>query len=71
MNTTRRDLLLAGAVLAAGVPGDAAPVCMDETEAVERALGWARPGDALALLVHSHEARERLLARLDAATGAP
>jgi UDP-N-acetylmuramyl tripeptide synthase len=42
---------------------------LDEVEAVEAALAWARPGDLLVLPVHGLEARGEVLARL-AARGA-
>jgi len=48
----------------AGLPEEALPVCMSEVEAVRRALAWARPGDVLALPVHSAAARAAALAML-------
>jgi hypothetical protein len=61
--------ILRAALLAAGLPSAALPTAASELEAVELALGWARPGDAVALLVHSLAARQEVLARL-AAPGA-
>jgi cyanophycin synthetase len=40
-----------------GLPDSALPVAMSEVEAARSALDWARPGDVLALPVHSSKAR--------------
>jgi cyanophycin synthetase len=48
----------------AGLPEESLPVRMSELEAVRCALEWARPGDVLALPVHSSAAREAVLAML-------
>jgi cyanophycin synthetase len=45
----------------AGLPEEALPVRMTEIEAVEYALAWARPGDVLALTVHSSAVRAHLV----------
>jgi cyanophycin synthetase len=47
--------------LSAGLPDAALPVRMTELEAVHCALDWARPGDVLALPVHSAAARVTVL----------
>lgn len=52
-------------LLAAGSPESAAPVAASKLDAAALALGWARPGDVLALLVHSAAARAALLERLE------
>jgi len=56
--------LMHAALLRAGVPESALPVRMSELEAVHCALEWARPGDVLALPVHSRDARQAVLALL-------
>ena len=48
-----------------GVADHAIVECLDETEAVRTILATARPGDSLALPVHSMPARERVNALLD------
>jgi cyanophycin synthetase len=50
----------------AGLPEEALPIRMSELEAVRCALEWARPGDVLALPVHSAAARAAVLALLAA-----
>jgi cyanophycin synthetase len=50
----------------AGLPEAALPMRMSELEAVRCALEWARPGDVLALPVHSAAARAAVLALLAA-----
>jgi UDP-N-acetylmuramyl tripeptide synthase len=50
----------------AGLPEEALPVRMTEREAVEYALEWGRPGDVLALTVHSPVVRAELVQRLSA-----
>ena len=47
-----------------GFPDSALPVADGEVEAVRRALDWARPGDVLALPVHSPKTRTQLVAML-------
>jgi len=54
----------------AGLPESSLPLRMSELEAVRYALGWARPGDVLALPVHSAAARAAVLALLAAAPDA-
>jgi cyanophycin synthetase len=64
--------LIHAALRAAGLPDSALPVRMSELEAVRCALEWARPGDVLALPVHSAAARSAVLELLSAtAPGAP
>lgn len=57
--------LIQAALLAAGLPASALPVRMSELEAVECALEWSRPGDVLALPVHSTAARTAVLELLE------
>jgi len=45
--------ILQAALLKHGLPESAVVLRMSEVEASRHALDWARPGDALALLVHS------------------
>jgi cyanophycin synthetase len=59
--------LIHAALLRAGLPETSLPVRMSELEAARCALEWARPGDVLALPVHSSAAREAVLALLSAA----
>jgi UDP-N-acetylmuramyl tripeptide synthase len=56
--------LVHAALRRAGLPESALPVRMSELEAVRCALEWARPGDVLALPVHSMAARAAVLALL-------
>ena len=51
-----------------GLPESALPVSASELDAVRAALDWARPGDVLALPVHSAAARSATLAMLNAAS---
>ncbi|HWW31897.1 MAG TPA: Mur ligase family protein [Steroidobacteraceae bacterium] len=53
--------IIHAALLAAGLPASALPMCASELEAVRCALEWARPGDVLALPVHSAAARTAVL----------
>jgi cyanophycin synthetase len=53
--------IIHAALLEAGLPEAALPVRMSELEAVQCALEWARPGDVLALPVHSGAARAAVL----------
>ena len=62
--------IIHAALLAAGLPESALPVRMSELEAVRCALEWARPGDVLALPVHSSAARAAVLELLAEAPGA-
>jgi cyanophycin synthetase len=48
-----------------GLPESALPVRNSELEAVRYALDWARPGDVLALPVHSPNARAAVVAMLE------
>jgi cyanophycin synthetase len=49
-----------------GLTESALPVAMSEVEAARRALDWARPGDVLALPVHSSKARAAVVEMLRA-----
>jgi len=53
--------IIHAALLEAGLPESALPVRGSELEAVQCALEWARPGDVLALPVHSATARAAVL----------
>jgi cyanophycin synthetase len=48
-----------------GFPDSALPVANNEVEAARYALDWARPGDVLALPVHSSSARAIVVAMLE------
>jgi UDP-N-acetylmuramyl tripeptide synthase len=48
-----------------GFPDSALPVANSEVEAARYALAWARPGDVLALPVHSSSARAAVVAMLE------
>ena len=56
--------LIHAALLEASLPESSLAMRMSELEAVQCALEWARPGDVLALPVHSAAARESVLALL-------
>lgn len=56
---------LRDALLAAGMPGHALPVCLDEAEATRQALEWAQAGDLLVLPVHEPARRDVVVALLD------
>ncbi len=58
--------LIHAALRRAGLPEAALPIRMTEIAAVEYALDWARPGDVLALTVHSGVVREHLVRLLSA-----
>jgi UDP-N-acetylmuramyl tripeptide synthase len=62
--------LIRAQLMRAGLPEAALPVRMSELEAARCALEWARPGDVLALPVHSPAARAQVL-QLLAAMSAP
>jgi cyanophycin synthetase len=53
--------LIRAELLRAGLPEAAVPLRMSELEAARYALEWARPGDVLALPVHSAAARAAVL----------
>lgn len=57
--------ILSAALLAAGVPAAAITFATGDGEAARCALSWSRPGDVLALLVHSRQAREGLLGLIE------
>jgi UDP-N-acetylmuramyl tripeptide synthase len=59
------------ALLAAGMPESALPVRMTEVDAARCALEWARPGDVVALLVHSSTARAAVLTLLEGQAAGP
>jgi hypothetical protein len=48
-----------------GLPDSALPLADTELEAARYALEWARPGDVLALPVHSSSARAAVIAMLE------
>ncbi|MEA3177609.1 MAG: cyanophycin synthetase [Gammaproteobacteria bacterium] len=56
--------IIQAALLRAGLPESAVPLRMTEVEAARCALEWARPGDVVALLVHSPTARAEVLLML-------
>jgi len=53
--------IIQNALLKTGLPEAAVPICPSEVDAALMALDWARPGDALVLLIHSGSARTRML----------
>jgi len=57
--------IIRATLLGAGLPEAALPVCPSELEAARCALAWGRPGDVLALPVHSPAARAAVLAMLE------
>lgn len=56
--------LIRAALLRSGIAEPALRVCGSEVAAAHCALAWARPGDVLALLVHSSDARAAVLKML-------
>jgi UDP-N-acetylmuramyl tripeptide synthase len=58
--------IIRNALLRTGLPEAAVPICPSEVDAALMALEWARPGDALVLLIHSNSARVRMLEILQA-----
>ncbi|MGH8138014.1 MAG: glutamate ligase domain-containing protein [Steroidobacteraceae bacterium] len=62
--------IIRAALVRSGIPESALPVRMTEVEAARCALEWARPGDVLALPVHSPAARAAVLAILENQTPA-
>ncbi|MBK6351335.1 MAG: Mur ligase [Proteobacteria bacterium] len=58
--------IIQNALLKSGMPPTAVPICPSEVDAALMALDWARPGDALVLLIHSSPARARMLEILQA-----
>ena len=58
--------LIRAELVRAGLPEAALPVRMSELEAARCALEWARPGDVLAMPVHSPAARVQVLQMLGA-----
>ena len=48
-----------------GLPGSALPVANSEVDAARIALGWARPGDVLALPLHSPAARAAVVKMIE------
>ena len=57
-------------LLCQGLPMESIEVCTSEVEAARHALDWARPGDVLALMVHSATARAATLEMLGAVSDA-
>ncbi len=58
--------IICAELLRQGLPPKSIQVCTSEIEAARHALGWARPGDVLALMVHSAAARVATLEILGA-----
>ena len=58
--------ILSDALVAAGIAGDALPVCLDEALAAREALQWARGGDILVLPIHEPAARDKVVELLQA-----
>jgi UDP-N-acetylmuramyl tripeptide synthase len=58
-------------LLRLGFPESAAPVRNSEVEAARCAIGWSRPGDVLALPLHSTSARAAVVAMLQNQGGPP
>jgi UDP-N-acetylmuramyl tripeptide synthase len=56
--------IIRAALLRYGLAERAVPVCESELEAARCALEWARPGDVIAMLVHSPAGRAAVLALL-------
>jgi UDP-N-acetylmuramyl tripeptide synthase len=61
--------IIQNALLKAGMPEALVPICPSEVDAALMALDWARPGDAVVLLIHSSGARARMLDILNARRG--
>jgi cyanophycin synthetase len=57
--------ILKAALLQAGLPESAIAAGASDSDAARRAIAWSRPGDVLALLMHSRQARTELLALFD------
>ena len=57
--------IIRAALMRLGFPDSALPVANSEVEAARYALDWARPGDVLALPVHSWSARAAVVAMLE------
>ncbi len=57
--------ILHAALARRGLPQAALPLAGSEVEAARRALEWAKPGDVLALPVHSSSARAAVVAMLE------
>ncbi len=58
--------ILHAALLQHGMSGTAVRICPSEVDAARMALEWARPGDAVVLLIHSSSARLQMLTQLRA-----
>lgn len=58
--------IIQNALLKTGMSLATVPICPSEVDAALMALDWARPGDALVLLIHSSPARARMLEILQA-----
>lgn len=54
--------ILKAALLEAGLPESAIAFGASDSDAARRGIAWSRPGDVLALLMHSRKARTELLA---------
>jgi UDP-N-acetylmuramyl tripeptide synthase len=58
--------ILHAALLQHGMSGAAVQICPSEVDAARLALDWAKPGDAVVLLIHSSSARLQMLSQLRA-----
>jgi UDP-N-acetylmuramyl tripeptide synthase len=56
--------IILNALLRSGLPESAVPICPSEVDAASLALDWARPGDAVVLLIHASDARVKVLEML-------
>ena len=56
--------IILNALLRSGLPESAVPICPSEVDAARLALDWARPGDAVVLLIHASAARVKVLEML-------
>jgi UDP-N-acetylmuramyl tripeptide synthase len=56
--------ILLGALRRSGIPESATPLRPSEVDAARLALEWARPGDAVVLLIHASAARAKVLEML-------
>jgi hypothetical protein len=61
--------IIQNALLKVGMPESSVPIRPSEVDAALLALDWARPGDALVLLIHSTPARARMLEVLRTRSG--
>jgi cyanophycin synthetase len=57
--------ILAARLIERGIPDDCLLTLLDEAQAARELIGWARPGDVIALPVHGTQARATIVALLD------